>query len=93
MRASAAGTASGPPPQAASGRKNAIRLIALASAARLARDALPIAVVGVIALVAAARLAREGRNPLDWYLAPERDKRRSVKTPSGGARGGGGGDT
>jgi hypothetical protein len=71
MHASAAGTASGPRPSVASGRKTAIRLVALASAALLAKDRRThqAVIVGAIALVAAARLAQEGRNPLDWYLA------------------------
>ncbi len=79
MHASAAGTGSGPRPRAASGRKNAIRLVARASAARLAKDRRThqAVIVVAIALVAAARLAREGPNPLDWYLVRERDERRS----------------
>ena len=60
-------------------RKNVIRLVALASAARLAKDkrTLQIIVVAAIVLVAAARLAQEGPNPMDWYLGRGRDKGRS----------------
>jgi hypothetical protein len=76
MYASAAETASSPQPQSASGRKNAIRLVALASAVRLAQDIRTHRAVIVVAigLVAAAHLAREGRNPLEWYFAREPDK-------------------
>jgi|HubBroStandDraft_4_1064222.scaffolds.fasta_scaffold1734812_1 hypothetical protein len=78
MHASAAQTASSslPQPQPASGRKNAIRLVALASAVRLAKDIRTHRAVIMVAvgLVAAAQLAREGRNPLEWYFAREPDK-------------------
>ena len=76
MHASAAETANSPQPQSASGRKNAIRLVALASAARLAKDMRTHRAVIMVAigLVAAAHLAREGRNPLEWYFAREPDK-------------------
>ena len=76
MHASAAQTASSPQPQPASGRKNAIRLVALASAVRLAKDMRTHRAVIMVAvgLVAAAKLAREGRNPLEWYFAREPDK-------------------
>ena len=76
MHASAAETANSPQPQSASGRKNAIRLVALASAVRLAKDMRTHRAVIMVAigLVAAAHLAREGRNPLEWYFAREPDK-------------------
>ena len=56
--------------------KNAIRLVALASAVRLAKDirAHRAVIVVAVGLVAAAHLAREGRNPLEWYFAREPDK-------------------
>jgi len=76
MHASAAETATSPQQQSASGRKNAIRLVALASAVRLAKDIRTHRAVIMVAigLVAAAHLAREGRNPLEWYFAREPDK-------------------
>ena len=76
MHASAAETATSPQQQLASGRKNAIRLVALASAVRLAKDIRTHRAVIMVAigLVAAAHLAREGRNPLEWYFAREPDK-------------------
>jgi hypothetical protein len=76
MHESAAETANRPQPQSASGRKNAIRLVALASAVRLAKDMRTHRAVIVVAvgLVAAAHLAREGRNPLEWYFARQPDK-------------------
>jgi hypothetical protein len=76
MHATAAETANSPQPQSASGRKNAIRLIALASAAHLAKDMRTHRAVIMVAigLVAAAHLARQGRNPLEWYFAREPDK-------------------
>ena len=75
MPASAAETANSQQ-QSASGRKNAIRLVALASAVRLAKDIRTHRAVIMVAigLVAAAHLAREGRNPLEWYFAREPDK-------------------
>lgn len=56
--------------------KNAIRLVALASAIRLAKDIRTHRAVIMVAigLVAAAHLARERRNPLEWYFAREPDK-------------------
>lgn len=78
-----------PPPRAGSGRKNAIRLVALASAARVATDGrtLRAVVVAAIAMAAAARLAREGGNPLDWYFARGRDEaRRAAQRKGASAR-------
>ena len=74
-----------PRPRAASGRKNAIRLVGLACAARVATDrrTLQAVIVAVIATVAAARLAREGGNPLDWYLARGRDEPRGTASRKG----------
>jgi hypothetical protein len=76
MHASAAETANSPQSQSANGRKNAIRLVALASAVRLAKDMRTHRTVVIVAigLVEAAHLAREGRNPLEWYFAREPDK-------------------
>ncbi|MFY9929092.1 MAG: hypothetical protein WAK82_13880 [Streptosporangiaceae bacterium] len=70
MNVSVTQTANGLRSQA-SGRKNAIRLVMLASAASLARDerTLRVVIVAAIVVVAVARLAREGGNPLDWYFA------------------------
>lgn len=70
MSVAATETASGQRPQV-SGRKNAIRLVTLASAVSLARDrrTLRAVIVAVIVVAAVARLAREGGNPLDWYFA------------------------
>ena len=78
MNVSATETASGQRSQA-SGRKNAIRLVMLASAVNLARDkrTLPTIIVAAIVVVAVARLAREGGNPLDWYFARGQGERRS----------------
>ncbi len=78
MNVSATETASGPRSQA-SGRKNAIRLVMLASAANLARDkrTLPAVIVAAIVMVAVTRLAREGGNPLDWYFSRGQGERRS----------------
>ena len=78
MNVPATQTASGQRPQA-SARKNAIRLVTLASAANLARDIFTprTVVVAAIVVVAAARLVREGRNPLDWYFAHGQDERRN----------------
>ena len=78
MNVSATETASGPRSQA-SGRKNAIRLVMLASAANLARDkhTFRAVIVAAIVVVAVARLAREGGNPVDWYLARGQGERRS----------------
>jgi hypothetical protein len=77
MNVSAAETASGQRSQA-SPRKNAIRLVMLASAANLARDkrTLQAVIVAAIVVVALARIAREGGNPLDWYFAHGPDERR-----------------
>ena len=74
----ATGTASGQQPQV-SGRKNAIRLVMLASAVRLARDrrTTQALIVAAIVVAAVARLAREGGNPLDWYFAHGQGERRS----------------
>ena len=76
MNVPATHTASGQRSQA-SARKNAIRLVILASAASWARDkrTLQAVIVAAIAAVAVARLAREGGNPLDWYLAHGQDER------------------
>ena len=73
------GAAHQPRAGSGSGRKNAIRLIALASAVRLARDKRTqlTVIVAAIVMVAAARLAREGGNPLAWYFAHGQDDRRS----------------
>ena len=78
MNVSATETATGLRSQA-KGRKNAIRLVALASAANLARDrrTLQAVIVAAIVVVAVARLAREGCNPVDWYLARGQGERRS----------------
>ena len=78
MNVPATGTASGQRSQT-SGRKNAIRLVMLASAASLARDrrTLPAVIVAAIVVVAVARLAREGGNPLDWYFAHGQGERGS----------------
>jgi hypothetical protein len=78
MNVSATETASGQRSQA-SGRKNAIRLVMLASAVNLVRDkhTLPTIIVAAIVVVAVARLAGEGGNPLDWYFARGQGERRS----------------
>jgi hypothetical protein len=78
MNGSATETARGQRSQA-SARKNAIRLVTLASAVNLARDkrTLPAAIVAAIVVVALARLAREGGNPLDWYFAHGQGESRS----------------
>ena len=78
MNVSATETASGQRSQA-SGRKNAIRLVMLASAVNLARDkrTLPTIIVAAIVVVAVARLAGEGGNPLDWYFARGQGEHRS----------------
>jgi hypothetical protein len=78
MDVATTGTATGQRPQA-SGRKNAIRLVMLASAMRLARDkrTLQALIVAAIVVAAVARLAREGGNPLDWYFAHGQEERRS----------------
>ena len=78
MNVSATATARGQRSQA-SGRKNAIRLIMLASAVNLARDkrTLPTIIVAAIVVVAVARLAREGGKPLDWYFARGQGERQS----------------
>jgi hypothetical protein len=77
MNVSATETASDQRSQA-SARKNAIRLVMLASAANLARDkrTLQAVIVAAIVVVALARIAREGGNPLDWYFAHGQDERR-----------------
>ena len=76
MHESASETANTPQSQSASGRKNAIRLVALASAVHLAKDMRThrAVIMVTIGLVAAAHLARQGRNPLEWYFAREPDK-------------------
>jgi hypothetical protein len=76
-------TASGQRAQA-SARKNAIRLVVLASAANLARDkrTLQTVIVAAIVVVAVAHLAREGGNPLEWYFAHGQGERRS-RAPRG----------
>jgi hypothetical protein len=70
MNVSATETASRQRSQA-SGRKNAIRLVALASVASLVRDRLTLraVIVAAIVVVAVARLVQESGNPLDWYFA------------------------
>jgi len=78
MSVAATETASGQRPQV-TGRKNAIRLVMLASAVSLARDrrTMRAVIVAAIVVAAVARLAREGGNPLDWYFAHGQGERRS----------------
>ena len=76
MNVAATETASGQRPRV-SGRKNAIRLVMLASAVSLARDrrTMRTVIVAAIVVAAVARLAREGGNPLDWYFAQGQGER------------------